>query len=140
MIGSDLRSTCACSEHMAQVVCAVHIGAWSPFGAVRCGMDLSMLKCVPGLILLIYPCFWKADNVDRPSLGNRRKPPISLYPLTFADKPFSCWIRHDGATSLTHTFHFRIVIMNPGFVNTNDTRKKSESSEIRARFSKHTEE
>ncbi len=34
---------------MAQVVCAVHIGAQSQFGAVQCGVDLGMLECVPGL-------------------------------------------------------------------------------------------
>ncbi len=48
IIESGPCSARACLEHIAQVVCAVHTGACSQFGAVQCGVGLSMLKCVPG--------------------------------------------------------------------------------------------
>ncbi len=82
--------------------------------------------------------FLEGRHTDRPSLGNRRKWPTSLYLLTFANEPF-----HRGFATmelpLWLTFCFRIIMMNPRFINIDDTRK-SGSWKICARLSKHTEQ
>ncbi len=52
------------------------------------------------VMLLTYPCFWRVDMlIDHPSTNKQY---VITLPTTFADKPFSSWIRQYGATSLTH--------------------------------------
>ncbi len=67
--------------------------------------------------------FLKGGHVDRSSLSNQRRQPTSLCPLTFIDEPFLSCICHYGATPVS-TFCLKIVMMNPGFVNNDDTREK----------------
>ncbi len=89
------------------------------------------------VILLTHLCFWRADMlIDHPSAikeGDQhhfvhRLWLTNLFGLGLATMEPCLWL----------TFHFRTVMMNPGFINNDDTRK-SGSWEIHARFSEQTE-
>ncbi len=76
------------------------------------------------VILLTYLYSWRTDLLIRPSFSNRKRQPTSLSWLTFADEPFSCWMA-TIEPCLSLIFCFMTVMMNPGFISSDNTRKKA---------------
>ncbi len=67
-IASSLRSAWSSSEHMPQIVYAVHSGAPRQFGAVQCGTDLCMLKCIPGYMYIWNTFSYMCTHFQRHSV------------------------------------------------------------------------
>ncbi len=67
--------------------------------------------------------FLEARHVNRPPLSNQRRWPTLLCPLTFTDELFSILDSLQWSHASDLTFCLRIIMMNPGFVNSYDMRE-----------------
>ncbi len=95
---------------MPQVICPVHTGKLRHFGAVQCGMDLCVLKCVPALQSMI--CFligtddnWEERQVPTNSVRACPSPPNwHKFPARPIWHAFLSWFIHQHFFSLESSF------------------------------------
>ncbi len=90
------------------------------------------------VILFTYPCFWEIDIlIDHASAikeGDQHYFAHWLLLMNLFCPGFATMEPH-----LWLAFHFRIIIMNPGFINSDEMREKARILGIHAKISKHTE-